>query len=252
MGIIISTPMYPSYSEVLQSGLSSPNAGLGSLITLPREIRDLVYEQILVTDDFVNRQIDAETYRIADPITRKDNLPAILRASHPLCREVALVLIRKNAFVIRSYSSNQFLIRFLRSIPDKNGFTSIRELHFTSFQHFPGGLESADLKLAKQCTSLRKIKLTFHVSKLRKPFGPDSFSYTGKDVSELVSHYKMTELLECRMLKHVVLDGIDASWTHGSLEGGASLTQVLHSLAQWIRDEFLERKMQVVVDVTWR
>ncbi|CAO2658466.1 Nn.00g061890.m01.CDS01 [Neocucurbitaria sp. VM-36] len=240
MGNIIATPFYPSYSHVLRSRTPlSPIAGLGTLAALPRELRDQVYERILANNGYLDYELDVESYRISNTALIKANLPAVL----------PLVFIRSNIFIIRTYRANQFLVHFLESTPDGHGFTNVQELQFTSFQHFRGGQESADLQLAKRCRGLRRLKLTFHVEKLRKPIDP--YLYTSKDVSEVVEYYKLRDLFDCKKLVHITLDGIDAWWSQTDLAPGNSLTQVLEDLANWIRDGFAEQKQHVVVDVSW-
>ena len=162
-----------------------------------------------------------------------------------------MVYIQNNAFIIRNHRANQLFVHFLESIPGGNGFENIRELQFSSFHPFRDGEESADLQLVKQCSGLRRLKLTFYVEKFRRLLNPPL--HTSKVLLEVVKHhhYQLSDLFDCKKLDHVSLDGISAWCSWEDLVPAMSYWQVTDELAECMRRGFAERKMHVTVDATW-
>jgi hypothetical protein len=77
---------------------------LGKLNALPREVRDLIYEQILTNVDFLDRRLDVEDCRILAS-TRHGwipGFPCTLRSSSTISSEAALVAQRLNILVVRT------------------------------------------------------------------------------------------------------------------------------------------------------
>jgi hypothetical protein len=228
---------------------------------LPFDIQELVIYYQMHSSGYIGNELDIDEWRQdcggAMSTTMPPFLPPICFTSKQMLSDAVPVYIAGVEWKVRSMRANLWLTEFLTNLTveangltDEVGFKSLRDIHFSSFHRF-AGVEALgrnlDMELMKRCSGLKTLILTFHVSvMLKTELEPESIVNV-KDIREIVDMYGLGDIFLCRSLKKFKIDGITRTGYRKDAEDR------MVDLANWVRDEFLQRWNQVVeVDVVWR
>ncbi|KAH7081247.1 hypothetical protein BKA63DRAFT_599618 [Paraphoma chrysanthemicola] len=196
LGTIWSTTEYDALST------SSPITPFVGFMKVPAEREVARY--------FVDPVEIREFRRASNNISRQNFLPPLCRISGVLKDEIIGVYLRNSMFMVAAFEDNRFLDGFLQTV--KKGYESVRSIHFAFFDCFRADFpENADLELAVRCTGIRTIRITFHTSRLtiwvlEGDYDLDGLTGYPRPVDEIWSHYRLARLLDCKMLKEVIIE----------------------------------------------
>ncbi|PVI07431.1 hypothetical protein DM02DRAFT_703430 [Periconia macrospinosa] len=175
---------FPSLDEAMMM-LGFKPWPVSPIMQLPLEIREKIWGEVIKNE--VGGEIRVRLF-VNDPVARPRFLPACIKVSKQIKREMTPVFIRLVNFRMDSIGDNQFLRRFLDST--NAGRKHVRELQFDFFDCFrPGIPVNQDLKLACSCKGLKKLHVAFHWSRLKN-----------QTVDYLVSRYLFEQLLDSKAL----------------------------------------------------
>jgi hypothetical protein len=176
-------------------------------------------------------------------------LPKVCLASKRTYLEATPVFIAAVGWEVRSVMANRWLTEFLSNVTDGQeeiGFKSLRDIHFSTYHWFEG-VEAMgrnfDMQLAKRCPGLKKLTLTFWLKMVTK----DRHRGIVMSGQEIIDHYDLKAIFQCKRLKIVRLDC--RSWTHHRMDTAIRAKDRLQELGAWISDGFLQQGQTVEVKV---
>ncbi|CAI6335122.1 unnamed protein product [Periconia digitata] len=176
---------FPSLGEsMVRLGFQSPAPS--PIMRLPLEIHEKIWKETMLLELGNDPAIRVRNY-IKSPATRPGFLPKSLLISKMVLREMHPVFVRLITFRTNSIGDNEYLRRYL-DLPN-GGRHNVRSLRFDFFDCFPLGLPiNHDLALATSCKGLTTIQITLHWSRVHRT------------VDEIVSHYHLKKVLDCKSL----------------------------------------------------
>lgn len=180
-------------------------------------------------------------------------VPALAFTNRALLGEVTVHMLHNTRQIDLKYikEADGFEIatwfrEFLTAIP--GGLSAVKHLNFphmhwyNSQRNIPAPTNPS-LELVAVCKNLRKLDITWHSSKLRKPNPGNADLTVPCTTLDLVEKFRFRSMLNCTSLQQVYFDGIYNAPNRG---GGASDLDGLEGLAKWIIVGFLVRRGQKV------
>lgn len=163
---------------------------------------------------------------------------------HPeITREATPVWIRLHTLVTHSGPSRDFLHRWLASLPETDGFGSVRSLKFRNFSHFKPelyGPVNQDMQLMKLCTGLTKVEIKLHAANCKVDIvdrHSGDVSYGRRCLDCLLTAFNLREITHLDMLKLLVIEYLDAhEYAPPNVEHEP--VYLLFELKAWILGEF--------------
>jgi hypothetical protein len=141
--------------------------------------------------------------------------------------------------------------KLLNAIPEGGGQYAVKYLNFPHISLFnelmmPPAITNPSVQLAIACRSLRKLDMIFHFKKLSR-YNDRSDRRASLSVDEVLDHFKLRPLLECKNLQDVFFDGIQGLPSCGGQESGVD---TLIELGKWLVKGFLiEHEWRIRVEV---
>ena len=231
---------------------------------LPPKIRDKVYDYVMKGELYgpgvyklkPHNTVHARVYedpvelravlrnRTSNDILEPTFLPAVCRLSRETRFEATNRFIANSTFFVCSIYDNQYLQTWLNRV--KDGFKSVRSLHFDFFDCFPtGSPDNADLELAARCPGLTDIKIAFHTKELEVYRDtPDGYGQLiPRSTETMWSYYKLDRLKNCHSLKWVLI----------KRKGHHSLTAMTatQNLAAMIEQQMALAGRSVTAEIVW-
>lgn len=223
-------------------------AGPINFLGFPRELRDMVYENILTSPEAITFK------RCGLP-------PILLTLNKQVHAEAFKIYYKKNTFILKNEEAVQ---RFQAQLAAHNNFEDVRHLHFSNFSELrvtpfrtmlEGRRRSADVGLISLCSKLESIKLGVHADDITTRYGCDHEYLLPCPRDRTIMEWEMDRLMGLTKLKTVRFHGMTTEYhSHFSLEDECKYEglETMVQIFEWLKGEFESRNMEVDVDWSWR
>ena len=223
-------------------------------LDFPSEVRELIIEEYVLSSPNIDRVVAVRNHGLfGNHVRTASTLPAICLVSKQMLVEATPVYIRNSVFKLRGYASNCSFKAFLSRLAANKPFewyASVRELHLTAFHWFQGTTimgvgNHADLQLIKLCPGLRRVSLTFHVSKMTTHTPAEEiYDLKLKTTQEVLDYYDLAELLAAKSLREITFDSIkNDGISYRCIDGDP--VERLEEVAEWVRERFARQGRDV-------
>ncbi|KAF2492629.1 hypothetical protein BU16DRAFT_563937 [Lophium mytilinum] len=223
-----------AYGPPTQTKAAKP--GKSPLLSLPRELRDMVYTYTMRSHVSFKELVTFESFN-PDP-NSPNFLPALCRANRQLQIEVTPCYIKESAFYI--YSGSDKFATWLGSLPENEGFPSIRSLKFKDFA------TSTDVDLVVHCSNIHTLEVIISfqrfVSKAARKNRNQIVLMSSEEFRELLQMGRVLD--DCKSLERVTLQ---CRHVPGGYQGLA--LAAMETLMTWLENGFSERGMSTVVSL---
>ncbi|KAH7091565.1 hypothetical protein FB567DRAFT_518974 [Paraphoma chrysanthemicola] len=219
-------------------------------LSLPRELRDLVYHFLMAT--LPSRVLVSARLPISPLILQPDTLPAIFFTNKQLQRESILIYLQRTRFIFDDVyprtvrGAIQPLENFLNRF--ERGFESIRMLTFHGVKSFGSLSFQEDVypaRFVKRCTGLRDLVIEFRFSHLLKFEARDDDEQDETrarllTMEEIRTRWRLEGLFGMEKLKVVRFRCAVARW-HMEDYGFESVDEIVENVGRVLKEGFEER-----------
>ncbi|KAF2251351.1 hypothetical protein BU26DRAFT_563292 [Trematosphaeria pertusa] len=222
-------------------------------LSLPRELRDRVYELAMssLDPDFPIRLSMTLTF----PSLYRNTLPGICLASRQTHTEATLIYIsRTNFWASDRCTSQRQLLHFLAQFPEHSGFKAVRSLSWYAMKRFASSSEASLTSpvhspypsyLAAQCAGLTSLTVQILLRPVLRATGQASYAIAEPDaVDENLLLSRAAELKSLKTLKIIFTCCKVYAWVLGCKQ-----EEIPRAYVDFLRKKFGEAGGRVSVEV---